>query len=314
MAVPTDTFETYQSIGNREDLTDVIYNIAPTDTPFMSGIARSTARSTKHEWQTDTLAAASATNAVAEGDDATTDATVPTVRVFNYTQISDKVPRVSGTEEVINKAGRKSEMAYQVTIRAKELKRDMESSLLASNAQVAGSSGTARETAGVPAFIATNASVGATGAVATGDGTDAPTDGTQRVLTEALLKTALKSAWDEGGDPDCIMVGSFNKQKISGFTGNATRFKGAEDSTLKAAIDIYDSDFGELQIIPNRFSRARDCLVLQKDMWATAYLRPFTLHDLAKTGDTERKQLLVEYTLEARNQKSSAAVYDCTTS
>ena len=315
MTVPTGTFETYQSIGNREDLADTIYNIAPTDTPFMSGISRAKATGTKHEWQTDSLATAADDNFVAEGDDASTDTASPTVRVFNYCAISDKVPRVSGTEEVIDKAGRKSEMAYQVAKRAKELKRDMESILLANNKYETGSTDTARECAGVPTYVATNGIVGAgSGAVSSGTGVDAATNGTQRVLTEALLKTVLQSCWDEGGDPDCIMVGSFNKQKISGFTGNATRFKSAEDNTLKAAIDIYDSDFGELSVMPNRFQRARDCLVLQKDMWAVAYLRPFTLHDLAKTGDSERKQLLVEYTLESRNEAASGAVYDCTTS
>ena len=315
MALPTNAFSTFDAKGNREDLSDVIYMITPTDTPFLSGIPRTKATATKHEWQTDVLAAAGA-NAVLEGDDATTDATTATVRLSNTAQISDKVPRVSGTQEAINKAGRKSEMSYQVAKRAQELKRDMEKILLESTALVTGGVSSARKLGSINAWTTTNISVGSGGSAAGTSlgGTTKRTDGTQRAFTEVQLKAALKLCWDNGGDPECIMTGSFNKQIMSGFTGNATRFKGAEDKTLMAAIDIYDSDFGELQIIPNRFQRARDVHILQKDMWAIAYVRPFQLWDLAKTGDTERKQLLVEYTLEARNEAASGAVYDLLTS
>lgn len=314
MAAPSNTFKSYEGKGNREDLSDVIYMISPTDTPFMSGVPRSKAIATLHEWQTDSLATAGS-NAVIEGDDATTDSTTATVRLSNICQISDKVPRVSGTQEVINKAGRKSEMSYQVAKVAQELKRDMEFILLANTAENTGQATAARDLGSIGAWTTTNISIG-TGGSAIGTalvGDTARTDGTQRVMTESLLKDVLKLCWDNGGDPECIMVGSHNKQIISSFTGNATRFKGAEDKELKAAIDIYDSDFGELQIIPNRFQRARDAHVLQKDMWAIAYLRPFQLWDLAKTGDTERKQLIVEYTLEVRNEAASGAVYDLLT-
>lgn len=268
---------------------------------------------TLHEWQTDTLAAASGANAVLEGDDATTDAVTPTARLSNVCQISDKVPRVTGTQQAVVSAGRKDELAYQIVKRAKELRRDMESSLLANQARVTGTATTARRLGGIEAWIATNTSFGAGGS-AGGAGTSARTDGTNRALTEALLKGVLKLCWDNGGDPDCIMCGSFNKQVISGFTGNATRFKDAEDKRLVAAIDIYDSDWGELEIIPNRFQVSETVLVLQKDMWAAAYLRPVHIVNLAKTGDSERRQLIVEYTLEARNQRASGAVYDVTTS
>ncbi len=314
MSLPSNAFSTFDAKGNREDLSDVIYMITPTDTPFLSGIPRTKAIATKHEWQTDVLAAAGA-NAVLEGDDATTDATTATVRLSNTAQISDKVPRVTGTQEAINKAGRKSEMSYQVAKRAQELKRDMEKILLESTALVTGGVSSARKLGSINAWTTTNISVGAGGSAAGTSlgGTTKRTDGTKRAFTEDLLKAALKLCWENGGDPECIMLGSFNKQAASGFTGNATRFKGAEDKSLMAAIDIYDSDFGELQIIPNRFQRARDVHILQKDMWAVAYVRPFQLWDLAKTGDTERKQLLVEYTLEARNEAASGAVYDTNT-
>lgn len=312
MATPASTFLTYAAIGRREDLSDIIYMISPVDTPFMASVPRTKADQTLHEWQTDSLAAAAA-NAVLEGDDATTDATTATTRLSNTCQISDKVPRVSGTQEAVNKAGRKSEMSYQVAKRAQELKRDMETILLANTAEAAGNTTNARTLGSIGAWIDTNTSNGASGTDGS-LGNTARTDGTQRALTESLLKTVLAAVWTAGGDPDCIMVGAFNKQTISGFTGNATRFKTAEDKQLMAAIDLYDSDFGELQIIPNRFMRSRDALILQKDMWGVAYLRPFQLWDLAKTGDTERKQLVVEYTLESRNEAASGAVWDLTTS
>lgn len=236
------------------------------------------------------------------------------MRLSNTCQISDKVPRVSGTQNAIRKAGRGDELAYQIAKRAKELKRDMESSLLANNAEVGGSSGTARELGGVPAWLTSNLDSAGDATDSTGLGNNARTDGTNRAVTEAMLKTVLASCWDNGGDPDCVMVGSFNKQQFSTFSGNATRFKGAEDRELVAAIDIYDSDFGEVQILPNRFQDANYAFVLQKDLFAVGYLRPFQLHDLAKTGDSERRQLLVEYTLESRNEKGSGAIYDLTSS
>ncbi len=313
MTVPTDTFETYASIGNREDLTDVIYNIAPIDTPFISGIEVTDATATLHEWQTDTLAAA-AQNAVIEGDDATTTAAVATVRPSNTCQISDKVPRVTGSQQAILKAGRGDELEYQIAKMAKEIKRDMESDLLRNNAEVTGSSGTARELGGVPTWLTSNLSEAGDATTSTGGGDNARTDGTARAFTEAQLKSVIKQCWDEGGDPDCLMLGSFNKQVASTFTGNATREVGAADRQLYAAIDIYDSDFGELQIMPNRFQDASHGFVFQKDMWAVAYLRQFQLQNLAKTGDSERRQLIVEFTQEARNEAASGAVYDLTSS
>ena len=314
MAQPADTFSTYDAIGNREDLSDVIYDISPTETPFLSGISKGPASATFHEWQTDSLAAASGTNAVIEGDDATTDASSATTRLGNYTQISDKVPRVTGTQVAVNSAGRKDEMAYQIMKRSKELKRDVETSLLANNARVAGNDTTARECAGIESWLATNDDFGATGASPTGDGTDARTDGTQRAFVESDLKTVLAACYDQGGNPDTIMVGSFNKQALSGFSGGATRTINAQDKQLVNAVDVYMGDFQDLAVVPNRFQRSRSALVLEMDMWAFGTLRDFQQEDLARTGDTERKQLLVEYTLIAKNEAASGGVFDLTTS
>lgn len=313
MATPTSTFITYDAIGNREDLSDVIYNVDPTVTPLLSNSRRTTASAVLHEWQTDSIDAPGA-NAVLEGDDATTDSTTATARVSNTCQISDKVPRVSGTQQAVVSAGRREELAYQISLKGAALKLDMEYALTQNGAEATGDTTNARTLGGLRSWIITNDVFASDGASGTGLGNTARTDGTQRAFTEAQLKAALLLCYNAGGDPDCLMVGPFNKQVASGFTGNATRTKDAMDKTLQAAIDIYDSDFGEIEIIPNRVQRARDAWLLQKDMLACAYLRPFRLYDLAKTGDSERKQLLAEYTLEVSNEAAHGMVADLTTS
>lgn len=318
MALPTDTFTTYLAIGNREDLSDTIYRIDPTDTPFQSGVEKTKATATNHEWQTQALAAASGTNVVLEGDDATTDAATPTVRLGNICQISDKVARVTGTQQAVDHAGRGDELAYQEMLKGLELKRDIETMLVGiNNAKVAGGAATARETASILSWIKTNSSVG-TGGVdpATADGAATRTDGTQRAFTESLLKEVLRECWDAGGKPDTIMLGGFNKQVMSTFTGRGTPTEDVRSKKIVASVDVYESDFGTLRVSPNRFMRSRDVLVLQMDMWAIAYLkgRKMISIPLARTGDSERRQVLCEYALEARNEKASGIVADLTTS
>lgn len=314
MAQPTNTFSSYDAVGNREDLTNIIYDVTPTDTPVMSALPRVKATAVKHEWQTDSLAAASAANAVIEGDDATTDASTATTRLDNRCQIMDKVAQVTGTQEAVSKAGRKSEMAYQMEKRMKELKRDIEAAICDNGAYVAGNDTTARELAGIPAWLTTNTSFGATGADPVTIGSTARTDGTQRAFTEDLLKAVLQDCFTNGGNPTMAVVGAFNKRKASEFTGSATRMDKSEDKKLYAAIDVYVSDFGEIKFVPDRFSRARDCLLIDPEYAALAYLRPFETVDLAKTGDTTRKQILVELTLEMRNEAAHGGVFDLTTS
>ena len=314
MAQPTNTFDTYDSVGEREDLSDVIYNISPTDTPFLSSAAKTAATAVLHEWQTDSLAAASTSNAVIEGDEATNDAVSATTRLSNSCQIMDKVVVITGTQEAVDKAGRASELAYQIAKAAKELKRDMEAMLTTNNAEVTGGSSTARELGSLGSWVVTNDDMASDGASGAGAGNAAHTDGTQRVFTEAQLKSVIKSVWNAGGDPSMIMVGPFNKQKLSGFTGNSTRFDAGADATLYTSVDVYASDFGQLQVVPNRFSRDRDAWVLDMNYWGIAFLRDFSMHELSKTGDSEKRQLLVEATLESRNEAASGLVADLTTS
>lgn len=315
MTQATNTFDTYDAVGIREDLQDVIYSISPTETPFMSAAAREQVKNTFHEWQTDSLAAAVTNNAVIEGDEATLDASTATSRIGNYTQIMDKTVVITGTQEAVDKAGRASELAYQIAKKSKELKRDIESTLLTNQARAAGSSSAARTFASMGAWIKTNTNKGATGTDPTAvDGSDARNDGTQRSLTEDMLKDVIKGTWNAGGNPSVIMVGPFNKQKISGFTGGNTRFDASEDKTLYTSIDVYSSDFGDLEVVPNRFSRDRDALVLDMDYWSVGFLRDFTMHELSKTGDAEKRQILAELTLISRNEGASGGVFDLTTS
>lgn len=315
MAQATNTFDTYDAVGIREDLQDVIYSISPTETPFMSSAAREQVKNTFHEWQTDSLAAAVTNNAVIEGDEATLDASTATARIGNYTQIMDKTVVITGTQEAVDKAGRASELAYQIAKKSKELKRDIESTLLTNQARAAGSSSAARTFGSMGAWIATNSNKASDGTDPTAsDGSDARNDGTQRALTEDMLKDVIKGTWNAGGNPSVIMVGPFNKQKISGFTGGNTRFDASEDKTLYTSIDVYSSDFGDLEVVPNRFSRDRDALVLDMDYWSVGFLRDFTMHELSKTGDAEKRQILAELTLISRNEGASGGVFDLTTS
>src|SRR5689334_194536 len=272
MTMPTNTFATYSAIGNREDLSDMIYRIDPTDTPFMSSVEREKATGVKHEWQTQALAAADATNAQLEGDDPNTNTTTPTVRLGNNCQISYKVARVTGTQQAVEHAGRDNEMAYQEMLKGLELKRDMEAILVGTNqAKNAGTSSVARVTASVLSWTKSNTSKGAGGAdPSAADGTGTRTDGTQRVFTEANLKTVLQSIWNNGGKPDTIMTGGFNKQVFSTFTGRASPIEEAKSKKITASVDAYESDFGTLKVVANRFSRPRDVLILQTDMWALA--------------------------------------------
>ena len=315
----TNTRVSYDHPSTREDLQDIIYNIDPTETPFLSMASRMSASNVLHEWQTENLSAVDEDNAAIEGDDATISAPVNAVRIGNYTQISTKAVSVSGTDKATTQAGIKNAMAHQTALKGKELKRDMEAILLKNQARSAGSAVAARRLGGVPAFLDTNTSFGAgAGADPTGTGanlgTTARTDGTQRVLQEDFLLTEMRSAWTNGGNPNRVLMGPFNKDKASGFTGVATKFKDVEDKRTIAAVDVYVSNFGEVMFVPNRFQRERDVFGLQSDMWGVAYLRPFFREKLAKTGDRDSEQLIVEYTMVAKNEASSFMIADLTTS
>jgi hypothetical protein len=272
----------------------------------MSMIGKNKATGVKHEWQTQDLATP-ANNAAAEGDDATAAAVTPTVRLNNYTQISTKTVSVSGSQEAVTSAGRKSELGYQMMLKSLELRNDMEVGLTQNSTATTGSP---RQSRGLVGWAGDNVNAGS-GYVAPNYVTNvAQTDGTQRAFAESQIKDIAQKVYTAGGNPSVIMMPPIQKQNFSAFTGGSTRFDKSEDKSVTAAVDVYVSDFGELKAVPNRRMRTRDVFVLDPDMWAVAYLRPFFTQDLAKTGDATRKQIIVEYTLEAKNPKANGAILD----
>ena len=318
MSAITNTYQTYQAKGLREDLTELISNISPKETPFMTAIGSGgRAKAVLHEWQTDALAAAVTTNAQIEGDDVTSfTAADPTVRLGNYAQISRKDVIVSGTMEAVDKAGRDSEMAYQTAKRAAELKRDMESTILSNQAASAGNSTTARTTAGLLAFLKTNINYNTSDGVNPSYTTlpnDDRTDGTLRTFTEVMLKDAISQAWTSGAEPSLVFVNSELKVVISGFDGEYAKTydtSRVKPGAIIAAADVYVSDFGTMSVMPDRFQRQRDCFIIDPAYASVVYLRPFKTVPLAKTGDAEKKILLVEWLLKVNNEKAHAAVLD----
>jgi len=307
------TYTAHSAIGQREDLTDVIYNISPTETPLLNTLARAKATAVYHEWQTDSLAAATTANAAVEGADASSATLAPTTRLGNYTQIVQKTIQVSGTLETVNKAGRKSEKAYQLAKASSELKRDIEKILCANQGRSAGSSSTARTLGAMLSWIKTNVDKASDGANPTTIGVSTRTDGTARTFTETLLKNVIADVYDAGGSPKILMVGTAGKQKVSSFAGIAAqRYMAPSDAptTIIGAADVYLSDFGSVSVVPNRFMRATDAFVIDPEYAAVAYLRPFATNELAKAGDSDKTQILAELTLEMRNEAAMGLVAD----
>jgi len=322
MAIVTNTFTRYSAVGLREDLANVIFNISPQTTPFISNMTKKkTVKNTFFEWQTDSLASV-ALNANIDGDDLSSFAAVtPTVRLGNYTQIFRKdfiiADNLAGA---IDEAGRRSSVAYELAKRGDELKRDMEHNLCGlSHAANGGSASVARKTAPLTSWLTSNTSNGTGGANPTLSGgvpNAAPTDGTQRAMTEAMLKSVVQSMYSNGGDPKFLMVGPHVKTVVSGFAGIAAQRYQAPDgpTTIIGAADVYVSDFGSISVVPNRFSRARDAYVIDPDMVEMATLRPIQSEELAKTGDATKYMLLAEYGLQVNNEAGLGVVRDLSTS
>ena len=318
MPIIAGTSTRYNLVGIREDLSNVISNISPEETPFISNVKTGKAKNTLFEWQTDTLAAPDGANAVVEGDEAPFTTPAATSRLGNYTQISRKTLIISGTVEAVDKAGRKSEEAYQMAKRGAEIKRDMEVMALANQAAVVGNTTTPRRTAGLPAWLTTNVSRGATGAngvLTNGIPSSAATDGTARAFTEALLRPVLQSVWTNGGSLKMLMVGPGNKVVASTFPGIAQQrydVGGAKPTAIIGAADIYVSDFGNVTIVPNRFQRNRDAFVLDPSYAEIVYLRPMFREKLAKTGDAEKSQMICEWGLKVNNEAAHGVIADLT--
>lgn len=318
MAQPTNTFDSYDSVGIREDLEDVIYDISPEETPFYTASAKVKASQAYHEWQTDALRS-SAENKHVEGDDTVASTRTATSRLGNYTQIFKDAVSIPGSDDNTDKAGRGKEMAYQVLKIAKEQKLDIEKALFANNARVAGDGATPRELAGAPAWIITNVDFqsGASGANPTGDGTDARTDdGTPTAFSQTKFDGVMQSIWESGGKPDCVYLSAFQMNKALTFTGNNNQRATIQASAdeVRNAMAVYVTPWGSVTFKPTRENRSRDVFVMQSDMWKVAMKRPTKNEPLAKTGDSEKRQVITELTLVCANEAASGGIFDNTTS
>lgn len=321
MAIATGTFTTYATVGIREQLLDSIYNLSPEDTPIVSAIGKGKAKAVKVEWQTDALAAAG-DSSVLEGDDYSYSTPTATARVGNYCQINRKTVVVSGTDDAVDKAGRASELAYQLEKRSKELKRDIEYAIGGVNqASVAGTTTTIRKSGSISSWLTSNVSRGTSGAnggFSSGTGlTVAATDGTQRAFAESQIKAVMQAAFGNGGKPRIAVMSPGQKVNFSGFSGIAVNridndaARGSEKQLVVAgAADIYKSDFGNLMAVPDNFIRTRDVFLLDPEYMEIAYLRPFMTDKPAKTGDAEKRALLVEWTLVVKQEAASGIIAD----
>lgn len=314
MTIIANTFTSFDAKGIREELANVISNIAPEETPFTSNVGSENVSNTFFEWQVDDLAAVDVTPVIDGDDVASFDATTATVRVGNYTQIRRRSMIIADNLGFQDLAGRNDEVAYNLAKRGKEIKRDLETIYTGNTARSAGSASAGRVTAGLGAWIATNVNKAGDGTNPTAvDGSDARNDGTQRDFTEAMLKDVMQKAYTEGGNPSMLMVGPYNKTVVSGFAGIAAqRYQAPTDgpTTIIGAADVYLSDFGALTVVPNRFSRERDAWCLDTEYASVATLRPIQAVDLAKTGDAEKKMLICETGLKVSNEKAHGLIAD----
>ena len=311
MAKVTNAFDTYSAQADREDLSNIIYNISPMQTPFMSSIGKRNIKNVVFDWQTENLPTPSSAGQL-EGFELSRSASTATTRESNVAMISSRDATVTGSQNASDAAGKRSEMAHQLAIMSKALKRDMEEALCQNGGKTTGNATTARKTGGFESWIKSNYSKAAAGAP-TGGGT-APTDGTQRALTEDLLKDVLELAFTNGGEPSLAICGPVNKQKISGFTGRTQARQFVDANTVEASVSVYSSDFGELKIVPSNRSRERSLLLVDPEFAKVSYLRDFKTVDIATIGDAETKMIVVEYGLEVSNEAAHGVVADLTTS
>jgi hypothetical protein len=314
MTIIANTFTSFDAKGIREELANVISNIAPEETPFTSNVGSENVSNTFFEWQVDDLANVDVTPVIDGDDVASFDSTTATVRVGNYTQIRRRSMIIADNLGFQDLAGRNDEVAYQLAKRGKEIKRDLETIYTGNTARSAGSASAGRVTAGLGAWIATNVNKAGDGTNPTAaDGSDARNDGTKRDFTEAMLKDVMQLAYKQGGNPSMLMVGPYNKTVVSGFAGIAAqRYQAPTDgpTTIIGAADVYLSDFGALTVVPNRFSRERDAWCLDTEYASIATLRPIQAVDLAKTGDAEKKMLICETGLKVSNEKAHGLIAD----
>lgn len=309
MAKVTNAFDTYSATANREDLSDIIYNIDPTDTPFVSSIGRRNVSNITFDWQTEELPSVDGDNAQLEGFELSRAAATATTRLSNVCQISKRDATVTGSQNTANAAGKAKEMAHQMALVSKALKRDVEKVLVGKQGRSNGDATTARKTRALESWLATNVLRNGVGADAANENS-APTDGAERDLTETLVKEAMQTAYINGAEPTILMVGPVNKLQVSKFAGRSGTNVNVSQNTVTSNVTVYASDFGDLKVVVNRWQRERTAFLLDPQYAAVAYYRNFQRTPIAKIGDADTEMIVVEYGLEMKNEKAHAAIAD----
>jgi hypothetical protein len=307
MAQVTNAFDTYEAKGNKEELSDLIYNISPFQTPFLSSVGKSNVSNVVFDWQTEVLPTPSSSGKL-EGFELSRSASTATSRVSNVCMISSRDATVTGSQEASDAAGKNSEMAHQLALMAKALKRDMEEALVQNIAKNAGSVSAARQTRSLETWYSTNVNKASDGA--NGSDSSARTNGTRRDLTEAMVKDVQQQCFSSGAEPSILMCGPYNKSVISGFTGRSQARQFVDANTVEASVSIYSGDFGELQVVPSNRSREQAVHLLDPEFAGVAYLRDFETIDISTIGDAETKMIVVEYGLEMKNEAAHGIIAD----
>lgn len=309
------TFTTSSAVGEREQLASVIYRIDPDECPIFSAVKKSTSNGVFVEWQTQELAAASATNYATEGADASIAAATATVRLGNYHQISQKAFAISNTLEAVDKAGRERETQYQRVLKSLELRRDIEKAIGDTN--VARSGSDPRKSASLMTWI-TNGSVGTGGTFATGDGTDTVTDGTNRALTLALIEDGMQDAWEDGGNPKMMVCSATNRANFSDLSAsgnlvsNDVNMTAAKEVTYVGSTSVFLTDFGTIEVTPSRFMSNDKLFLIDPDFVEVCTLtgRNFAENEISSTGDAQKVQIVTEWALKPLAPKAHAGVFD----
>lgn len=311
MAKITNANATYDVTTNREDLADEVFRIEPADTPFISAISRVPATNVNHEWSLQELSSINTANARLEGDELSRAASVNPTRLRNICQISSRDATVTGTQRAVNPAGIDDMMAYQMSLKSLELRRDMEAIVLGNQGLNTGNATTPRTLRSLNSWIDGNGSRDATTGADSASETAAATDSSAtRDFTETLLKDAILDVHQDGGNPNLIMVGPFNKQVFSTFTGRATARQNVDATRVQANATLYASDFGDIKVVSNRTMRERDAYVVDTTKAKLASLRLFEPQELGRIGDGVTRDLISEYTLEVCAPKAHGLIAD----
>ena len=283
------TYTSYDTVGAKESVADVISNLSPSQTPFQSMIRDQKIKNRVHEWQEDSLAAVR-DNAEVEGADATDATLTPTVMRQNNTQILQKTAKVSDTAEEIDNYGRDKEMAYQLRKVSKELKRDLENTLVGTGQTFnLGSNTVARRMAGVQALIDPAGKI-----AATASGTAA--------LTEALHMQGNQRLYDNGSDASIFMVKPADAVRIAAFASATGRSRDLGDGKkIVNVVNVLETPFGTQRVVMNRWLKADNALLTDPDNWRRLVLRNWFRRTLAKTGDATRVQIIGEFSLKHNN-------------